>query len=159
TAVAQATSLSVLDQAPSLTVSIDGTAREGQVLSAVPVPNETDDTLSYAWRSNGSLVGTDATYTVAETDEGFAITLTVTDVTDFSGGTATAAATSGSVIDAAPSITASISGTAQEGKTLTASVTGAEGDDALSYKWVTGSTTLGTASTYVVAEADEGNTI
>ena len=38
------------------------------------------------------------------------------------------------MIDATPSITVSISGTAQEGHTLSAVVSGFEGDDALSYQ-------------------------
>src|SRR6202030_4157533 len=115
--------------------------------------------LSYAWVSGGTTLATAATYTVAETDEGNTITLSVTDTADFSGGSATASATSASVIDQTPSISVSIGGTAQEGQVLAAIVSGHEADDTLSYAWVSGGTTLGTASTYTVAETDEGNTI
>ena len=56
------------------------------------------------------------------------------------------------MIDATPSITVSISGTAREGQTLSAVVGGAESDDGLSYQWVSNGTTVGTASTYAVQE-------
>src|SRR5207302_8197371 len=82
-----------------------------------------------------------------------------TDVADNSGGSATASASTSSVIDAAPSISATISGTAQEGQTLTAVVSGAESDDILSYSWTSGTTVLGTGSSYTVAEGDEGQSI
>jgi hypothetical protein len=54
-----------------------------------------------------------------------------------------------------------ISGVAQEGQTLNAVVSGNESDDSLSYQWVSsnGSTIVGTASSYLVKESDEGSTI
>ena len=151
--------VTVIDAAPTITVSISGTAQEGQTLSAAVSGNESDDVLSYAWVSGGTIVGTAASYAVVETDEGQAITLTVTDVADNGGGTASATATSASVIDRTPTITASISGTAQEGQTLSAVVSGNQSDDFLLYAWISGGTTVGTASTYALAETDEGQAI
>ena len=55
--------------------------------------------------------------------------------------------------------TASITGTAQEGQTLTAALTGGNNSGTLTYTWKTGATTLGTGSTYTVKEADIGKTI
>jgi hypothetical protein len=70
----------------------------------------------------------------------------------------TSAATA-AVVDATPNIEVTIDGTAQEGQTLSARVSGAEGDDTLTYAWTSGATTLGTASTYTVQESDEGTPI
>src|SRR5207253_1088974 len=150
---------SVIDAAPSISATISGTAQEGQTLTAVVSGAESDDILSYSWTSGTTVLGTGSSYTVAEGDEGQSITLTVTDVADNSGGSATASASTSSVIDAAPSISATISGTAQEGQTLTAVVSGAESDDILSYSWTSGTTVLGTGSSYLVKESDEGNSI
>jgi hypothetical protein len=154
----------VIDAAPSINVSINGTAQEGQTLTAVVTGAETDDGLKYAWTSSANpnvVLGTASTYLVQESDEGSTITVKVTATTEDLSGSTTRSASSGTVIDAAPSINVSINGTAQEGQTLTAVVTGAESDDGLSYQWISsnGNAVLGTASTYLVQESDEGSTI
>src|SRR5262249_15247005 len=130
----------VIDKVPSITVSISGTAQEGQTLSAVVSGAEGDDPLSYQWFSSKdnytTAIGSSASYVVQEGDEGYHLKVVATDTADNSGGTTTAnATTSGTVIDATLSITVSISGTAQEGQTLSAVVSGTEADDTLSYQW------------------------
>ena len=60
--------------------------------------------LSDAWISHGTTVSMGVTYTVQESDEGGQITLTVTDTADNGGGTSTASATTGTVIDAPPHV-------------------------------------------------------
>ncbi len=120
----------VIDISPSLTAPvISGTAQEGQTLTATAaVANEpTETTITYQWQADhGSgfvdISGaTGLSYLVKEADEGAPLRLVATSADgDGSGTTATSAATS-AVIDAAPSLTVPvISGTAQEGQTLTA---------------------------------------
>src|SRR6516225_1628336 len=94
----------VVFQPTSINVTIAGTAQEGQTLTANVSGAASGDTLSYAWVSGSSTVGTGSTYTVAESDEGHAITLTVTD-TAVGGGTTTASASTGAVIDISPTLT------------------------------------------------------
>ena len=77
--------------------------------------------------------------------------------------TATSAATA-AVLDAAPTITTPvITGTVQEGQTLTASATSGQSDNPVSYAWYSSkdgyTTAIGTGSTYLVKEGDEGFTI
>src|SRR5207248_1087664 len=153
-ATASASTSSVIDATPSITATISGTAQEGQTLTAVVSGAEGDDILSYSWTSGTTVLGTDSTYLVQEGDGGARITLTVPDVAHNRRGSATAPSTTLCRSDATPSITATISGTAQEGQTLTAVVSGAEGDDILSYSWTSGTTVLGTDSTYLVQEGD-----
>ena len=74
--------------------------QEGETLFAVAMKSEADDALSYAWVSHGATVGTGASYTVQESDEGGQITLTVTDTAENGGGISMASATSGTVVDA-----------------------------------------------------------
>ena len=76
---------------------------------------------------------------------------------------ATSAATS-AVLDAAPTITTpTISGTAQEGQTLTASASSGQSDNPVSYAWYSSAdgytTAIGSGATYLVKEGDEGFTI
>jgi hypothetical protein len=63
------------------------------------------------------------------------------------------------VTDAPPNISVSISGTVQEGSTLTAVVTGAESDDQLAYAWIYNGNTLSTGSSYTLQPTDEGHRI
>src|SRR5258708_17642434 len=60
-----ATSGTVIDQTPSLTVSIAGTAQEGQVLTAMPVANGNAHARTHASRSNRTPPSASATKTVA----------------------------------------------------------------------------------------------
>ena len=68
------------------------------------------------------------------------------------------------MLDAAPTVTTpTISGTAQEGQTLTASASAGQGDNPVSYAWYSSADSytnpIGTGATYVVKEGDEGFTI
>ena len=143
---------------------ISGVAQEGQTLTATAaVSNEpTETTISYQWQANHGTGFVDITgatglsYVVQATDVGSQIQLVATSTdSDGSGTTATSAATA--TVTSGLSVT--VSGTAQEGQTLTASPSGS----VTGYQWqsLTGSTWSNIAgassSTYLVQEADEGN--
>jgi hypothetical protein len=173
---ASAATSAVTDIAPTLTTPvISGTAEEGQTLTATAaVPNEGEATVAYQWREsfNGGTTwsniagATSLTYVVQESDEGAILEIVATSSdTDGSGTTATSAVTAG-VIDISPTLTTpTISGTAQEGQTLTATAAMPnDGDATVAYQWqesfnggttwsnITGATSL----TYAVQQADEG---
>ena len=164
TATSAATS-AVIDAVPSLTAPvISGIAQEGQTLTATAaVSNEpTETTISYQWQANHGTGFVDITgatglsYVVTAADLGAQIELVATSTdADGSGTTATSSATA--TVTSGLSVT--VSGTAQEGQTLTASPSGS----VTGYQWqsLTGSTWSNIAgassSTYVVQEADEGN--
>ena len=159
----------VLDALPTVTTPvIGGTAQEGQTLSASASSGESDDPVTYAWYSSAdgdtNPIGFGATYVVQEGDENHQIEVKATARND--GGltvTATSAATA-AVLDALPTVTTpTISGTAQEGQTLTASASSGESDDPVTYAWYSsadGDTNpIGFGATYVVQEGDENHQI
>ncbi len=159
----------VLDAAPTVTTPmITGTAQEGQTLSVSASAGQTDNAVSYAWYSSvdgfTNPIATGTTYQVQEGDEGFTLEAKAI-VTNDNGVsvTATSAATT-PVLDAAPTVTTPvITGTAQEGQTLSVSASAGQPDGAVSYAWyssVDGFTNpIATGATYPVKEADEGFTL
>ena len=143
-------------------------AQEGQTLTGSASPGESDDPVTYTWYSSADgythPIGTGATYLVKEGDEGFTIEVKATATNDNGATvTATSAATS-AVLDAAPTVTTpTISGTAQEGQTLTASASSGQPDNGVTYAWYSSAdgytNSISSGATYVVQEGDENATI
>jgi hypothetical protein len=72
------------DKIPLTSVSISGTAKEGQILTATVAPSNA--TVDYQWQAGGEAVGTNAaTYTVQAEDIGKSITVTATGTGSYSG--------------------------------------------------------------------------
>jgi VCBS repeat-containing protein len=152
--------------AVTISVAVNGTAQEGQVLSAV-VTGAGTQSLAYQWQSSADGVtwsniasATGATYQVQETDETDRIRVQVTPA----GGSAATSAASAAVLDAAPTVTTPvITGTAQEGQTLTAAASSGQSDNPVTYAWYSSAdnyaSQIGAGATYQVKEGDEGATI
>jgi hypothetical protein len=146
TSTATATVKDALPTVTTPTISSNDTdgssvVREGDVLTAsASGRSDGDNSISYKWYyatdlTHANAIGTGATHAVSEADEGKTIVVVATSTNGNSETvTATSAATV-AVIDETPSITVSISGTAAEGHTLHAVVSGFEDDDTLSYQW------------------------
>jgi hypothetical protein len=161
----------VTDAAPTITpASIAGVAQEGQVLTATgATAGQSDNPVSYQWQSssNGGTTwnniagATAGAFTVGEAQEGAVIRVVATSTNDNGVTTSTTSSATSAVLDATPSFTAAIVGTAQEGATLTAQLTGVQSDNPVTYQWrLNGSNISGaTGSTFVVQEADEGGAI
>src|SRR6185437_10957842 len=119
---------------------------------------------TYQWTLDGTAIGgaTNATYLVKEGDETHTIGVVAT-VTNDDGLTTTSNDATTAVTDTAPSFATAvaISGTAQEGQTLTASAVSGEADDPVTYQWTLDGTAIGgaTNATYLVKEGDETHTI
>src|SRR4029077_2813885 len=143
-----AATAAVLDAAPAFAAgpAITGTAQEGQTLTASATAADSDNTIAYQWQANGTNIAnaTGATYLVQEADEGKTIDVVAT-ITNGDGATLshTSAATA-AVLDAAPAFAAgpAITGTAQEGQTLTASATAADSDNTIAYQWQANGTNI-----------------
>src|SRR5205807_1585905 len=144
--IATATTSTVTDAAPVISVSIAGTAQEGVTLTAVVSGFEIEDTLSYQWQSGAVNIGsaTGSTYPVVAGDHTQSIAVVATATPRSSDLSTIASAATGTVTDAAPVISVSIAGSAREGVTLTANVSGYDGDDTLSYQWQSNGTNVGT---------------
>ena len=157
----------VLDAAPTMTTpTITGTVQEGQTLTASATAGQSDNPVTYQWQQGGvDIAGaTGATYLVKEGDEGHTLDVVATATND-NGVTISATSTpTAAVLDAAPTITTpTITGTAQEGQTLTAAATAGQSDNPVTYAWYSSadnySNPIGSGSTYLVKEGDETHTI
>ncbi|HEX4458524.1 MAG TPA: hypothetical protein VIA18_11175, partial [Polyangia bacterium] len=156
----------VIEAAPTVTTPvITGTAQEGQTLTASASSGAGGQAVSYAWYSSADSftnpIAVGATYLVKEGDEGFDLEAKAT-VTNGSGVSvsATSAATA-AVLDAPPTVTTPIvTGTAQEGQTLTASASAGQSDNPITYAWYSSAdnftNAIATGATYQVKQGDEG---
>ena len=121
--------------------------------------------MTYAWYSSAdnytTAIATGASYQVKESDEGFKIEVVATTTND-NGTTVSATSTAtAAVLDAAPTVTTpTISGTAQEDQTLTASASSGQSDNAVTYAWYSSAdnytTAIATGASYQVKESRRG---
>ena len=156
--------------------AISGTAQVGETLTADTSGIEDADGLTnasfaYQWQADDvDIAGaTGSTYTLADADEGKAVSMKVSFTDDAgnaetltSAATATVEAKANSPATGAPTI----SGTAQVGETLTAETSGIADEDGLdnaafTYQWLADGADIAgaTDSTYTLAGSDEGKAI
>ena len=158
--------------------TISGTAQVGETLTADTSGIADADGLSnvqyeYQWLADDSDISgaTNATYTLADTDEGKAIKVQVS-FTDDAGNEESLTSAATDAVSAAPTPNSpatgapTISGTAQVGETLTADTSGIADADGLSnvqyeYQWLADDSEIAgaTSLTYTLAETDEGKAI
>jgi hypothetical protein len=148
---------------PHFAVSVTGKAQEGQTLTATA----NGVVSSYQWQA---LIGatwtniagaTASTYAVPEAVEGEKLRVAATPA----GGSVANSAATKAVVDVTPTLSVTLTGTAQEGQTLTLTptlTTDADGGTS-AYQWQAKIGTVwtniagATGTTYTVAEADEGH--
>ena len=158
--------------------TISGTAQVGQTLTAdttgiADADGLTTVSYSYQWMADDTNIqgATDATYTLAEDDEGKAIKVLVS-FTDDAGNVESRPSAPTDAVAAAPAQNSSatgvptISGTLQVGQTLTADTSGIADEDGLtnavfSYQWVADDEDIAgaTGSSYTLTGDDEGKAI
>ena len=158
-----------VNDAPTGTVTISGTAQENQVLTASNTLTDADGlgAIGYQWQRDGVNVAgaTGTTYTLGNADVGHTIDV-VASYTDGHGtaesktSAATAMVTN---VNDPPTGTVTISGTAQENQVLTTSNTLADADGlgTISYQWQRDGVNVAgaTGATYTLGNADVGHTI
>ncbi len=161
--------VSNINDLPTGTVTISGAATQGQTLSASHTLADIDGlgTVSYQWKADGVNIAsaTGATLSLAQAQVGKAITVTAS-YTDPQGTaeskTSLASAAVVNVNDA-PTGSVTISGTANQGQTLSASNTLADDDGlgAISYQWLADGANIAgaTGSTFVLSQAQWGKAI
>ena len=158
--------------------TISGTLQVGETLTAdttgiADADGLTTVSYSYQWMADDTNIqgATDATYTLAEDDEGKAIKVLVS-FTDDAGNVESRPSAPTDAVAAAPAQNSSatgapsISGTAQVGQTLTADTSGIADEDGLtnavfSYQWVADDEDIAgaTGSSYTLTGDDEGKAI
>ncbi len=158
-----------VNDAPTGSVTIAGTATQGQQLTASNTLADLDGlgTISYQWQAGGSDISgaTSSTYTLREAEVGKTVTV-VASYTDGHGTlehfTSTATGAVANVNDA-PTGSVTITGTATQGQQLTVSNTLADADGlgTISYQWQAGGSDISgaTSSTYTLTEAEVGKTV
>ena len=178
TLVSEATD--AVNTAPTGLPTISGTLRVGETLAAsideiADADGLEDATFAYQWLSNDETSdtdiedATDSTYTLAAADEGKTIKVRVT-FTDDGDTEETLVSEATDAVNTAPTGLPTISGTAQVGETLTASIDEIADADGLdnatfAYQWVSNNGTSdadiddATKSTYTVAAADVGKAL
>jgi uncharacterized delta-60 repeat protein len=169
TAYTASCNVNPVNDAPTGSVTISGTPAEDQTLTASNTLADADGmgAVSYQWQRDGvDIVGaTGSTYTLGDVDVGAMITV-VASYTDGEG--AAESVTSAGVgpiinVNHLPTGSVSISGTATEDQTLTASNTLADVDGmgTVSYQWQRGGVDIAgaTGNTYTLGDADVGATI
>ena len=156
-------------------LTIDGTARVGETLTAymwgvADADGLTNATFSYQWLADGADIAgaTGLTYTLADGDEGKAITVRVS-FTDDAGNEESLTSLGTAEVRAAntPATGApTISGTAQVGETLeadTSRITDADGPSNVQYEyqWIADDTEIAgaTGSTYTLTDSEESKAI
>ena len=158
--------------------TISGTAQVGETLSAdksgiADADGLTNATYSYQWLADDAAIAgaTGSTYTLADTDEGKAITVQVS-FTDDAGNDEMLTSAATAAVAAAPQPNSpatgalTISGTTQVGETLTVDTSGIADEDGLenvsfSYQWFADDTEIAGATglTYTLSADDEGRTV
>ena len=156
--------------------TISGTVQVGEKLTADTSGIADDDGLadavfSHQWQADGADISdaTSDTYTLAEADEGKAVSVKVS-FTDDAGNDETLTSAATAAAEAKPNTPATgqpaISGTALVGETLTADTSGIADEDGLdsvsySYQWLAEDAEISgaTESTYTLASNDVGRTI
>ena len=158
--------------------TISGTAQVGETLTANTSGIADADGISnvryeHQWLADDTEIAgaTGSTYTLADADEGKAITVQVS-FTDDAGNDETLTSAATDAVAAAPAANSpatgvpTISGTAQVGETLTANTSGVADEDGLdevsfTYEWLADDSDISgaTNATYTLVDADEGKAI
>ncbi|VAW70573.1 Alkaline phosphatase [hydrothermal vent metagenome] len=162
-------SVANVNDVPTGSVAISGSATQNQTLTASNTLIDADGlgTISYQWARGGSNISgaTATTYVLVQADVGNAITVTAsyTDGGSTPESVISSATASVANVNDSPTGSVTISGSATQGQTLTASNTLADADGlgTISYQWARGGTNISgaTATTYVLVLADVGSTI
>ena len=149
-----------INDAATGTVTITGTATQGQILTATNTLADADGlgTVSYQWSAGGVAISgaTAATYALTQAEVGKAITVAAS-FTDALGGKesmASAATAAVAKVNDAATGTVTIGGVATQGRVLTATNTLADADGmgTVSYQWSAGGVAISgaTAATYTL---------
>jgi Ca2+-binding RTX toxin-like protein len=158
-----------INDAPTGSVTITGTATQGQTLTAQNTLADVDGlgTITYQWQADGTNINgaTASTYTLSQTEVGKAITV-IARYTDQQGTveSVSSAATSAVVnVNETPTGHVSITGTPTQGQTLNASntLTDLDGLGTITYQWSAGGVDIAgaTGASLVLSQAQVGKTI
>jgi len=145
---------------PTGSVTISGTAAQGETLTAANSLVDLDGlgTISYQWQAGGqNISGATAdslTLTQAEVGQAITVVASYTDSFEHAESATSSATAAVNNVNDSPTGSVTITGTATQGQTLTAanSVADADGLGAITYTWLAGTTVLGTGASYTLTQ-------
>jgi len=168
-ASAVTSSVTNVNDAPTGSVVISGVASKGQILTASNTLADADGlgVISYQWQRDGADIAgaSGTTYLLSDADVGHTIDVVAKYVDGHGTAESVASAATSSVtnVNDAPTGSVTISGVAQENQVLTASNTLADADGlgVISYQWQRDGVNVAgaTGTTYTLGNADVGHTI
>ncbi len=150
---------------PTGSVSILGDAKVGQTLTAQNTLQDLDGlgVISYQWLNNGAVLSSQSSYTLTASDAGKTISVkaSYTDLQNTPENVTSSSVTVAAATNYAPTGSVTISGTAQQNQTLTASnnLADANGLGMIGYQWLSNSTVVSTQPTYSLTQSDVGKSI
>jgi len=163
------TTVQNINDNPTGSVSITGTATQGQTLTASNTLADVDGlgTITYQWKRDDVAItdATNSTYVLIQDDVDSKITVTASYTDDYNTdeSVTSSATTTVQNINDNPTGSVSITGTATQGQTLTASNTLADVDGlgTITYQWKRDDVAItdATNSTYVLTQDDIGSSI
>ena len=162
-------SIANVNDLPTGSVTISGTATQGQVLTASNSLADLDGlgAIAYQWKADGTNIGgaTSSTFTLTQAQVGKAITVVASyqDVLGANESVASSATSSVANVNDSPTGSVTISGNATQGQALTASnnLADLDGLGTIAYQWQADGTNIGgaTSSTFTLTQAQVGKAI
>ena len=154
-----------LNDAPGGSLSISGTAQQGQTLSVVDALSDVDGlgARSYTWKAGTELIGSGSSLLLIQAHVGKAISVSASYTDSFGAVESFSSAAFAPVtnVNDVPGGSLSISGSALQGQTLSVvdSLSDADGITARSYTWQSGGEVLGSGSSLLLTQAHVGKSI
>ena len=161
----QTLSIAAVNDAPTGTVTLTGTAIQGQTLTVNHTLADADGlgVVSYKWKADDKVIGSGNSYLLTQADVGKAMTATASYTDNQSNAESVNSLATAAIanINDLPTGTVAISGLVKQGAVLTTvnTLADADGLGALSYVWKANNILLGTANTQVLTQAEVGKTI
>jgi Ca2+-binding RTX toxin-like protein len=150
---------------PTGSVTISGVAEQGRTLTASNSLADVDGlgSVTYTWKSGETVLGTGGSLLLGQSNVGQAITVTASYVDGFNTSESKVSAATLAVanVNDLPTGSVTISGVAEQGRTLTASnsLADADGLGQVTYTWKSGETVLGTGSSLLLGQSNVGQSI
>lgn len=162
---APTSAVSNINRLPTGAIEIQGTAIQGQTLSALDTLSDLDDMgpVTYTWSTQDAVLGTGATFQLTQAEVGKTISVRADYTDGFGRAESMSSSASLPVANAndAPTGEVLIQGTPTQGQTLTAAQTLADADGlgVMQWTWSADGNTVGTGESYVLTQADVGKAI
>ena len=158
--------VSNVNDLPTGSVFISGDAKVGQTLTAQNTLQDLDGlgSISYQWLNNGAVISNQSSYTLTNSDTGKMISVKAiyTDLQNTFESVTSSSVSVAAATNYPPTGNVTISGTAQQNQTLTASNNLADANNivgSISYQWISNGSSISNSDSYTLTQNDVGKNI